>query len=423
MNNMTKGNVYSSRSILTISFIFFCFFICQNCAQITPKMNKYSKKTPQNQPSQEHYRQGKLTLKTNQVLFILGQDLIAAEKWTHKTNTTNSALSTYVSVDGTGAFARIDLPHGTLDLPQYIEKYSDSALSIGLWMVGYEKSIALNKSSIIKPLTKILTTLKNSNRPIYLRIGYEVDAPWNHYKPHYFIQSWRWIAEWIKEHQANNIATVWHIAAYCGFKGYGDNTYKGLDYDAWWPGSQYVDWVGFSYYQQLRDCKTFSGQRGLPFQFGNLNEVDTANRSQALELLMNYLKSKKKPIMIAESAPSAYHLKNTTYKKTAYVHRNDIIKKSSQDIWNEWFDPYFDFIERHRQNIRAVTYLSTPWDELPGWQCQPGPHIDLNECSQGYWGNSDIFSNAFIQQAFLDRLHSSIYHTTTDSNQTHLFNW
>ena len=406
-----------------IIFVVISFGLLQGCQLnqwLKPAFNNASKETPKPPTSQP----GKLTLTTQQTLFLIGQDIETVREFHQGIPLPLAGVSAYVSADGTGAFKRFQQPHGDLDLPAYLSEFPNSALSLGLWMVGQEQRIARQEPNAIQPLIKLLNILKNSQRPVFLRIGYEVDSFWNQYDPKTFIKAWRFIAQWIKDNNANNIATVWQISAYCSFSGYATNTYKSLNYDTWWPGDEFVDWVAFSYFSQPRDCKNYQNKGGLAATYGSLNDVDTNGNSLALEHVMNYLKTKNKPIMIAESTPAYYHLSDLTYKKTPLINLNDIVEKSAEDIWQEWYEPYFTFIEKHQRWIRAAAYINMPWDEYPAWHCKPGKKHSLESCQEGYWGNADIQANQTIKEKFLQRLQKPLYYFSREKKEIpnfHLF--
>jgi beta-mannanase len=73
-------------------------------------------------------------------------------------------------------------------------------------------------------------------------------------------------------------------SSYCGGK------YGGYSLEAWYPGDQYVDWVGLSYFTP-QDCN-----------WSAVNEV------------VQFARAHNKPVMICESAPQRYDIGDLTYK-------------------------------------------------------------------------------------------------------------
>lgn len=352
---------------------------------------------------------GKLTPPHGKTLVMMGQDIDTVSSFVKQSGVNPAGLTAYVSADGTGAFSRMDIPQGNLDLQAYLNNFPDSTLALGLWMVGSEERMANPEDELRQRFIKVLNLLKHSNRPIYMRLGYEADGPWNHYEPEPYIATWRFVATWIKENNADNIALVWHIANYCGLPQYGPNTYKGLDYEQWWPGQEYVDWIGVSYFSQNEDCVPENKNTGgLPPEYGSLYDMSD-DRSLALDNIMDYVISKNKPVLIAESTPVRYHLGNMTYKQTPAVDVNDIISKSADEVWNQWYQPYFDFIEKYRNTIRAVSYINMEWDQFSAWTCDPSRKISQLNCSEGYWGNANILLNTTIKERFFKKVNSAPY--------------
>ena len=49
----------------------------------------------------------------------------------------------------------------------------------------------------------------------------------------------------------------------------------------------------------------------------------------------------------------------------------------SKQIWDEWYEPFFEFIHENKDIIRAVAYINTHWQSQPMWG-QP--------YTNGYWG-------------------------------------
>jgi hypothetical protein len=93
--------------------------------------------------------------------------------------------------------------------------------------------------------------------PVIIGFGHEVNAPWypwgwKHATPRIFVASWRHIVQVFRNTGANNAIWMWTISAV----GPGVASPR-----AWWPGSQYVRWVGIDgYYKRATD--TFSNVFG-----------------------------------------------------------------------------------------------------------------------------------------------------------------
>lgn len=202
--------------------------------------------------------------------------------------------------------------------------YQYSAISIGLSFVNHEKNISKGKlDALIKDLAK---WIKSSNRPVFLRIGYEFDGwSWNHYKKKHYLNVWKRIHKIFENLKVDNVAFVWQS--------------KGTSSDQktledWYPGNDLVDWCGYSYF-------------GQPDK----------------EMIV-FARKHNKPVFIAEATPvrqidNLYFnsdLKNTKLEKT---------------IWREWFVPFFKLIHENSDVIKAFSYINADWASQPMWVSNP----------------------------------------------------
>ena len=348
-------------------------------------------------PPERRLIENKFVPLNGQTLFFMGQDIDTINEYVTETRHQPSALTVYVNVNEAGVYQRANHPNGPLDLQSYIAGYPNSVISVGLSMIETYDRIVDGDPGLRKSVDKIIQELKNTNQPIFLRIGYEADGYWNNYRPDAYKKMWSYVVGRIAALEAENIATVWQLATHCGMKeenrGLG-NTLKGMHYDEWWPEDPAtVDWVAFSYFSQLQDCPGNNLSGGLPPEYGSLGDMNEIGESLALENVVNYLKTKNKPIMIAESTPKRFDIKNLTYKMSYDTTIDDRLDKSPLDIWQGWFVPYFDFINRHQDSIKAVAYINMPWNSYKGWACKPEGGSKEGNCSQGYWGDARVHTN------------------------------
>ncbi len=361
----------------------------------------------------EPFLEGKFTPPGGETLFVTGQDIDTVNTYVNDLQRPLAGVTSYIAADGTGAFSRFNDAAGPLDLQSYLAGYPDSVISLGAWMVGKEELIAARDPLVMAQLDANLEELKNSARPIFLRLGYEVDGKHNHYEPAEFLSMWYYVHDWIETNNADNIAMVWQLAAYCrsdideivdGFLG--GHTHRALTYDAWWPGEDYVDWTGFSYFEQNDSCK--DAERwvgGLPPEFGNLGDQDAEGNSLALDNIMAYLKSKGKPIFIAEAAPRFWDLGDLEHLTSPdFFNADNLISVTAQDIWEGWFEGYFAFLEKYKHDVRATSYINMQWDAYDGWRCIPGQTLGPSNCGSGYWGDSRVQAQPYILERWLIEL-------------------
>ena len=357
-----------------------------------------------------------------QTLLFVGQDIDTINEYVEETQLQPAAVTAYISVNETGVYRRTNHPNGPLDLQSYIAGYPNSVISVGLSMIeAYDRIVAGDKG-LRKSLDKIIEELKSTHRPVFLRIGYEADGYWNNYQPETYKKMWQYVVDRIAALNAENIATVWQLATHCGMteenRGLG-NTLRGYDYDQWWPeDSTTVDWVGFSYFSQMLDCpgNTLSG--GLPEGFGSLGDMDENGASLALENVVNYLKTKGKPLFIAEATPKRFDINKLTYKMSYDTTIDDRFESNPQEIWDGWFKPFFSFVKRHQDVIKAIAYINMPWNNYQGWSCIPERGTKEGNCSQGYWGDARVHKNAEILKKWKATINEPVF---LSSSQNDLF--
>ena len=60
------------------------------------------------------------------------------------------------------------------------------------------------------------------------------------------------------------------------------------------------------------------------------------------------------------------------------------VKLTPLQIWNEWYKPFFEFIEKNKQTIKVVAYINQNFDAQPTFSLPK---------SGTYWGDSRIQAN------------------------------
>jgi len=217
---------------------------------------------------------------------------------------------------------------GLHSLQDWDKNYPGTIAQIGLYMVGILDDI--NRGELDDYIEEMGEILRKTRKPVLLRVGYELDAGWNRYAPEQYVKAYTRVARILRGQSADgkrapikpvdNVALVWHSAAYL--------TYGERPFTDWWPGDEYVDWVGISL-------------------FAWKNESDNkANLAQA-EKIAAFAKAHGKPLMIAESAPKQYY------------------PATSDKAWDGWYAPMFAWIAAH--NVKAFSYINQDWNAQPMW--------------------------------------------------------
>lgn len=211
---------------------------------------------------------------------------------------------------------------GDVHAQRYLEDrtFKNSAMAIGLSMVSHEKRVARGKHDDL--IVALGTWIKNADRPIFLRIGYEFDGwDWNHYKKKHYLKAWRRIHTIFGEIGVTNVAYVWQSK--------GNGSSQDILED-WYPGDDIVDWCAYSY-------------------FGN---PDTE--------MITFARSHGKPVFIAEATP--------IIELEGLVFTSDLKnEKTAITTWEKWFIPFFNTLNDHQDVIKAFSYINSNWTNQPMW--------------------------------------------------------
>ena len=130
--------------------------------------------------------------------------------------------------------------------------YDNMALAIGLQFVNHEEKVADGThDAYIEQLGDFLLSL--GDRPVFLRIAYEFDGdPWNHYDQESTIAAYKRIVDKLRAKGVTNTAYVWQSAG---------SMSNQEQLEAWYPGDDYVDWLGISFFSSWRKIEMFEFAR------------------------------------------------------------------------------------------------------------------------------------------------------------------
>ena len=220
-----------------------------------------------------------------------------------------------------------------------IDKFPNTIVQSALWMVGkWEVAKKAGKGDYDHIVRQYSAWAKTTNRPIYLRIGYEFDGPHNELEPKEYIKAYRHIVDVLRAEGADNIAFVWHS--------YASKPFKNYTASAWYPGDDYVDWVGISVFGHA-----YAGADFGPY----------------CDAILEFSKDHKKPVMISESNP-IYGIDNENI-----------------EVWDQWFVNFFSFI--YNKNIKALSFINEDW-----------PHTGIEGISD--WSDGRLYNNEKVSSAW-----------------------
>jgi hypothetical protein len=316
----------------------------------------------------------KFTPPNGQRLMFIGQDINSVNGYKNSgAFQTPAGVTTYINDTNTALRSTTDWGAGPLNAVQTAADNPNSTISIGYYIVNQtDNIIAGQRDAQIRDIANYIAQV---NRPVFLRIGYEFDGAWNAYNQTSYINAYKRIVDIIRQNAgaAKWLVTVWQSCT----SPIDDNIDGGREnLGAYYPGDNYVDWVGMSWFLLPNELATTRSTISTQLVLGNE--------------LVAFARTHGKPVMIAESAPQGYQLDvNTNCNIGGWdgVAGQGCIGKTPAQIWSEWFAPFFGFIYANPE-IRGVAYINANWDAQTLW-ASPYP--------QGYWGDTRIETNATIK--------------------------
>ena len=341
------------------------------------------------------------------IAFYLGQDSSTLSTFKSAVLDTDAGFprpagtTLYTNLVGapmSGLFQPTNYGSGDIDVPLTLSQYG-GGLAVGLYLVQGDQTPLRALAGTADAATtaryrgwadELVRYLHATGRPVFLRIGYEFDGPWNAYDQAAYKAAFRYLAGRIHTLGASNVATVWQSAAWPGADDPGgayDATAAG-HLDSWYPGDDAVDWVGMSY---------FAGTSYLAHAWSCRPEIARVPPAQVQGSVLSYARTHRKPVFVAESAPQGYDTGNLT-ASCIFAGGVKPVPVTADQIWREWYQPYFDFIARNRDVVRGVSYIDTNWSSQPQWQCTDAA------CPNGYWGDSRVEANPLILSRFREQV-------------------
>ena len=221
---------------------------------------------------------GKFAPPSGHALLLIGEDAKSVDAYFDAT----------VTAPG-GVVGNIDLQlNGIDDLNYLAGKYPKSTVSVGVDLKDSLNDIADGKADA--KIDALLDALTAYNRPVFLRLGYGFDDPANKYAPDVYVSAWKKFHELIQAKGSLNVTLVWQSYS-CGDSPLAD----------WYPGDEFVDWIGTSYGECTDEALEFSREH-------------------------------YKPVML-EAA-------------------------SQGTSWDTWFAPFFKFVTDNNDVVNAVMYIN-----------------------------------------------------------------
>jgi hypothetical protein len=282
---------------------------------------------------------GKFEPASGKVLLIIGQDAGVFETYTKAIGITPAGFMAYTSIQEVNGLDRESRYEGVTQYAQpTADGFTNTVVQIGLYMVDALDRV--NNGEFDLNIDRLGDWIQKSRRPVFLRIGYEFDGAHNHYDPEKYKASFRHIVNRLRKQGVDNVAYVWHSTS----------THTEIPIEAWYPGDDFVDWFGITYFDQPQSIM-------LP--------------------MVELAKAHGKPLMIAESTPRAG---SSTY--------------FGKGSWDSWFTKYFQFIQTH--DIKAISYIDDNWESMHMWK------------GKG-WGDARVEANPYIKRHWIKEISKPRY--------------
>lgn len=212
--------------------------------------------------------------------------------------------------------------------------------------------------------------LAEYGRPVFLRIGLEMNGSWNGYTPYVFPVAFRKLVTGLRDRDVENFAAVWCYEPDAPAD-FADSSRQGW---RWYPGDDVVDWFGLDPFDvdhfdpDEPDSVETRGGWGL-------------SKKGRTEKFLRFAEERGKPVYLNEL--SARHVWITPYDE-------DVDSTHGEVDWNYWFAPFFEFLDDH-PNIKAFNYINLDWTRYETWE---------------HWGEARLQINDYIEEHWVQRLSS-----------------
>jgi len=202
----------------------------------------------------------------------------------------NSSMIVYIDYEYDDLEARVENDLRFTENNYGYNRNDFSVLHVAWNFLGEGSTVKTIPNDTAK-ITKAATYLQSLGIPILLRVGAEMNVWENRADPAEYIAAYRFIAN-IMRQNAPNVAMVWSL---------NDISHFDVSNDDFYPGEQYVDWVGISLYMRRYGAQ------------GNVNLTHTNAAIYGLNMFANPVErirdivetyGGRHPIMISECAVS-----------------------------------------------------------------------------------------------------------------------
>ncbi len=221
-------------------------------------------------------------------------------------------------------------------------------------------------------IDQLATWLSARKQPVLLRLGYEFNRPIHVlYSQQYYVPCFQHIVDRLRGDGVQGVAYVW-ASANLGFQPV-DPPPDNWDFDAWYPGDDYVDWYGFSMWYPAA--------------------WDTVMLPQA--------RVHNKPLLLAETTPSQWNVSQREFYPLFGTVGQPVTDNA---LWSGWWQPMLAFVESNKDIVGGWHYIAENWNADPEWAGVP----IFTNCDARLWLDPTVssrWSTAVAQPPFVQRGH------------------
>ena len=267
---------------------------------------------------------------------------------------------------------------GEQNVEWVISTYNPEVVAIGMWCPSNTNMPSLyNSNAYDDLLTELADFFKaNSSTKFLLRTCYEFNGDAGGWSEANFRETFKYVRTFLDGKNVENVAHVWQSDAYHG-TGRGTSTLGNTE-QGYWPGKQYVDWVGVSqFYSDIGEEANIAVAEGLP-------------------------------LFIAEATPHGAVGHQYDFKLTFNANgASGTSPDGSVQLYNDvnWFNSKDD--EVYYDVSKAWSYINANWNDQPQWgnaADQAGVNyfkytdsrVQVNTTVKNHFNNMVTTSNGFI---------------------------
>lgn len=231
-------------------------------------------------------------------------------------------------------------------------------------------------------IDRLAQFLNTVDEPVWLRIAYEFEGHWNqgYGDPDRYVAAWIHLVDRLRAKGVSNTQFVWQSST----SPVDDILDQGHDdMRRWYPGDDYVDWMGISWFLPPDAKPSVPGPYEPPTQ------------GELVEELLAFARERGKPVMVAESTPQGYDLAQGFRANFSPLwdgpQRQGETALDAAAIWQAWYQPLFEFLHDNQDVVKALAYINVNWDAQDMWDAP---------WESGFWGDSRLQANPEVARRF-----------------------